>query len=25
VDGKVFEFPFKLPPRVGELLLRKRE
>ena len=25
LDGKIFEFPFKLPPRVGELLLRKRE
>jgi hypothetical protein len=23
--GKVFEFPFKLPPKAGELLLRKRE
>jgi hypothetical protein len=23
--GKVFEFPFKLPPKEGELLLRKRE
>jgi len=23
--GKVFEFPFKLPPKQGELLLRKRE
>jgi len=23
--GKVFEFPFKLPPKKGELLLRKRE
>jgi hypothetical protein len=25
LDEKVFEFPFKLPPRKGELLLRKRE
>ncbi|MGA8270645.1 MAG: hypothetical protein WB919_03740 [Candidatus Sulfotelmatobacter sp.] len=25
LDGKIFEFPFKLPPRPGELLLRKRE
>jgi len=25
MDGKVFEFPFKLPPKKGELLLRKRE
>lgn len=25
LDGKVFEFPFKLPPKKGELLLRKRE
>jgi hypothetical protein len=25
LDGKIFEFPFKLPPREGELLLRKRE
>jgi hypothetical protein len=25
LDGKVFEFPFKLPPEEGELLLRKRE
>ncbi len=25
MDGKVFEFPFKLPPKAGELLLRKRE
>jgi hypothetical protein len=23
--GKVFEFPFKLPPKEGELLLRKRQ
>lgn len=23
--GKIFEFPFKLPPKEGELLLRKRE
>ncbi len=25
IDGKIFEFPFKLPPKAGELLLRKRE
>ncbi len=25
LDGKIFEFPFKLPPKTGELLLRKRE
>lgn len=25
LDGKIFEFPFKLPPKSGELLLRKRE
>jgi hypothetical protein len=25
VEGKIFEFPFKLPPKEGELLLRKRE
>jgi hypothetical protein len=25
LDGRVFEFPFKLPPKPGELLLRKRE
>jgi hypothetical protein len=25
LDGKMFEFPFKLPPKPGELLLRKRE
>jgi hypothetical protein len=25
VEGKIFEFPFKLPPKQGELLLRKRE
>jgi hypothetical protein len=25
VDGKVFEFPFRLPPKPGEVLLRKRE
>lgn len=24
VEGKVFEFPFRLPPKAGELLLRKR-
>jgi hypothetical protein len=25
VDGKIFEFPFKLPPEKGELLLQKRQ
>jgi len=25
LDGKVFEFPFKLPPKPGEVMLRKRE
>jgi hypothetical protein len=25
LNGTVFEFPFKLPPEAGELLLRKRE
>jgi hypothetical protein len=25
LDGKIFEFPFKLPPKQGELLLQKRE
>jgi hypothetical protein len=25
LDGKIFEFPFKLPPRPGELLLRQRQ
>jgi len=25
LEGKVFEFPFRLPPKPGELLLRKRE
>jgi hypothetical protein len=25
VEGKIFEFPFKLPPKKGELLMRKRE
>jgi hypothetical protein len=25
LQGKIFEFPFKLPPKAGELLLRKRE
>ena len=25
LDGKMFEFPFKLPPKPGEVLLRKRE
>ncbi len=24
-DGKVFEFPFKLPPQPGEVMLRKRQ
>jgi hypothetical protein len=24
-DGKVFEFPFQLPPKPGEIMLRKRE
>jgi hypothetical protein len=24
LDGKIFEFPFKLPPEPGELLLQKR-
>ena len=24
-DGKVFEFPFELPPRPGEVMLRKRQ
>lgn len=24
-DGKVFEFPFKLPPKPGEVMLRKRQ
>ncbi len=24
-DGRIFEFPFRLPPKPGELLLRKRE
>jgi len=24
-EGKIFEFPFKLPPKEGELILRKRE
>ncbi len=24
VDGKVFEFPFSLPPKPGDLMLRKR-
>jgi hypothetical protein len=23
-DGKIFEFPFKLPPKPGEVMLRKR-
>jgi hypothetical protein len=25
LEGKIFEFPFKLPPKAGELLLRQRE
>jgi hypothetical protein len=25
LDGKIFEFPFKLPPQPGELLLRQRQ
>ena len=25
LDGKVFEFPFKLPPETGEFLLQKRQ
>jgi len=25
LDGKVFEFPFKLPPKPGEVMLRKRQ
>jgi len=25
LDGKIFEFPFKLPPKPGEVILRKRE
>jgi hypothetical protein len=25
VEGKVFEFPFRLPPKPGETILRKRE
>ncbi len=25
LEGKIFELPFKLPPKTGELLLRKRE
>jgi hypothetical protein len=25
LDGKVFEFPFKLPPKPGEVMLRKRD
>jgi len=25
VDGTVFEFPFRLPPKAGETILRKRE
>jgi hypothetical protein len=25
LDGKVFEFPFKLPPEKGEFLLQKRQ
>ena len=25
LDGRIFEFPFKLPPETGELLLQKRQ
>jgi hypothetical protein len=25
IEGKVFEFPFKLPPKPGEVMLRRRE
>ena len=25
LDGKMFEFPFRLPPKPGEVMLRKRE
>jgi hypothetical protein len=25
INEKIFEFPFKLPPKPGELMLRKRE
>jgi hypothetical protein len=25
LEGKIYEFPFKLPPKAGELLLRKRD
>ena len=25
LDGKLFEFPFKLPPKPGEVMLRKRQ
>ena len=25
LDGKVFEFPFKLPPKPGDVMLRKRD
>jgi hypothetical protein len=25
IEGKVFEFPFELPPKPGEVMLRKRE
>jgi len=25
LDGKIFEFPFKLPPKPGEVMLRKRD
>jgi hypothetical protein len=25
IEGKMFEFPFKLPPKPGETILRKRE
>jgi hypothetical protein len=25
LGGKVFEFPFRLPPKPGEVMLRKRD
>jgi hypothetical protein len=25
LEGKIFEFPFKLPPKPGEVMLRRRE
>jgi len=25
LDGTMFEFPFKLPPKPGEVMLRRRE